>query len=119
MAKVIQADRVVAGQLVYPAQSAARILGGRHDDHPTVQAFAAHREASTAKLEDDLAIAVLALRNWECRSCEGGGLISPIVNGRMRKEKCLACDGTGNHPTAREALTRIQGEYRCGEVADA
>lgn len=119
MAKVIQADRDAAVAYLNAIESESGVtVRSVSGNHPLLKAFAAHREASTAKLEADMAVLVEALHNWACRSCDGDGFVLPMVNGRSRIEKCLTCDGTGNHPTAREALTRIQGEYRSGEVAD-
>jgi len=116
MAKVIQADRVVAGQLVYPAQSAARILGGRHDDHPTVQAFAAHREASTAQLlaERDELVSLLKRVNAVINAAQSE------IDAEWREHDKVA---ERHNNVVRQfrndvqgVLSRIQGqgEYTCG-----
>ena len=116
MATVIQADRLVASEIVrYGAPGvgngntiiASEIKGGLHDNYAIVQEVASHREASTAKLEADMAVLVEAL-DWALAEIDGRTRYDPkcAYNAEEQRGNALA--------KARETLTRIQGDDACG-----
>lgn len=97
MAKVIQADRDAAVAYLNAIESESGVtVRSVSGNHPLLKAFAAHREASTAKLEADMAALVELLE---------------------RASKAMSPHYVNWHDAASNALTRIQGEYRSGEVA--
>lgn len=101
MAKVIQGDRDAAANFLRregreTTRGYNAYVDGTYDASNATQAFAAHREASTAKLEADMAELVELLE---------------------RASKAMSPHYVNWHDAASNALTRIQGEYRSGEVA--
>lgn len=120
MAKVIQADRDAAADHSTAIQYIKDVIrAGKMDGSPTVQGYASHREASTAKLEADMAVLVEALKPFVAVVTEDVGddeadcdQFRPMT--RYNRAPALT---VGDFRNAREALTRIQGEYRSGEVA--
>lgn len=110
MAKVIQADRVAGFKHAYATGRINHLYkdaftSGEWDETGDVQSFASHREASTAKLEADMAVLLkLGRRAVDAfdAAYDGGGIAlweqAEIASARL------------DH-----ALTRIQGGS--GEVA--
>jgi hypothetical protein len=133
MATVIQADRERAGACARYFEhnfTAVEIETGEADNCLLVETITKFREASTEKLEADLAVLARSLRaaldHYERNICfheetYRGGNIWTIC------DQCGAkwADDEGGFTNfkypqeisdAFETLTRIQGEYRCGEV---
>lgn len=121
MAKVIQADRDHAAELArtiktHTCSERGNMIAGRDDDNALVQAFAAHREASTAKLEADMAVLV-ALVDRSFAAINAGIAMADAEwrnsDSAVDRNDRIIRDYRND---AREALTRIQGEYRSGET---
>lgn len=111
MAKVIQADREAAAQLYEHfsdrrlKKNSGRIRAGECDDWWVVRIVAEFREASTAQLLADLAIASSAF-------AEVQALVRYAFDGTLYAPQAL--DAIDDVVT--KALSRIQGqgEYTCG-----